>query len=208
MRSGYLPGEVHEFFNHLLVRQHAVEVGVHDPPDNLAEFLRLDDIRPAIDLNFLCDQFFQEFHSEVLLFHLRYFLEKIGIEERKFPPRIGKEIDDAPAFDALLQKLVNALVHFRQRYFSPASLIRQSDDKHPHGFKEGRFKAHLFRHKRRTEGQSLTEHQRFLDEGVPILFPAAAEDEVYRSADGFRPLEIAARGKRGAVKTVEQAAAD
>ena len=65
-------------------------------------------------MHLLGNQPLQQLDSEILLLHLGDFLQELRIEQGKARFHIGKEIDDAVALDALLQKLIDALVHLRQ----------------------------------------------------------------------------------------------
>ena len=98
-----------------------IKVSIHSTLDNLGELLRLDQVRPAIDGNLLRNQLLQKFHRKVFLLHVGDFFQKFRVKKRKLCSDIREKIDDTFAFDALLQKFVDSLIHFRKGKFLACS---------------------------------------------------------------------------------------
>ena len=145
---GYILCQLHQFLNDLFICQHTVQICVHSPLDNLGEFFRLDDVCPAVNVNLLCNQLFQQFNGKILLFHFRHFFQEFRVEQRKFLVNIGEQIDNTVALDTMLQQLIDSGVHFGERNLLAAALIRKAHHKHTHRFKKCSFKAQGFLDKR------------------------------------------------------------
>ena len=185
MSGGNLPGKVQQFLYDLLVRQHPVQVAVHSLLHNLAELLRLHNVCPSVNLYLLRDEPLQHFHSKVLLLHPRDFLKEFRVEQRELPFYIREQVEDALAPDALLQQLVDSLVHFQQRELLPRSTVHQAHDQHPNRLKERRLYPLLLRHKGRAQRQRLMEQQSLFQKAIPRFFPFHLQNEVHRAADSL-----------------------
>ena len=101
--------------NDFLVGQHSVQIAVHCALNDFGELLRLDDICSAVNRDLFGNQFFQEFDCKILLLHVCHFFKELRIEQRKLSLDIREKVDNAFAFDTVLQKFVNALIYFRKR---------------------------------------------------------------------------------------------
>ena len=101
--------------NDFLVGQHSVQIAVHCALNDFGELFRLDNICSTVNRDLFGNQFFQEFDCKILLLHVCHFFKKLRIEQRKLSLDIGEEVDNTFALDAVLQKLVNAIIYFRKR---------------------------------------------------------------------------------------------
>ena len=101
--------------NDFLIGQHSVQITVHSTLNDFRKFLGFDDVCSTVNRYLLSNQFFQEFDCKILLLHVCHFFKKLWIEQRKLSLDIGEEVDNTFALDAVLQKLVNALIYFRKR---------------------------------------------------------------------------------------------
>ncbi len=113
--------QLQQLLDHLLVGEHSVAVPIHSTLNGLGELLRLDQVRPAIDGNLLRNQLLQKFHRKVFLLHVGDFFQKFRVKKRKLCSDIREKINYTFAFDALLQKFVDPLIHFRKGKFLACS---------------------------------------------------------------------------------------
>ena len=101
--------------NDFLVGQHSVQIAVHCALNDFGELLGFDNVCTTINRYLFSNQLFQKFDCQILLLHVCHFFKELRIEQRKLSLDIREKVDNAFAFDTVLQKLVNALIYFRKR---------------------------------------------------------------------------------------------